>query len=126
MLKTFEKHTFIESNKHALIGSFIDPDSIKNDPNVEIIFSKLEPGFRALPHIHTQTKTVVIILKGGMTFSLDGEVVTVKEGEYLIFDKGVVEEVISVEPNTQNLTIHTPSILGGDKKELLEQSLQYT
>lgn len=117
-MKKFEKHSFVESDKHALIGSFIEEPSVRCDSNVEIVFGKLEPGFRALPHIHTQTKTVVIILKGGMTFSIDNEVVVVREGEYIVFDKGSVEEVISVESNTQNLTIHTPSILGGDKKEL--------
>ncbi len=117
-MKPFEKHSFIESDKHALIGSFIEESSIRHDSNAEIVFGKLEPGFRAAPHIHTKTKTVVIVLKGGMTFSIDGETVEVKEGEYIVFDKGLVEEVISVEPNTQNFTIHAPSVLGGDKKEL--------
>jgi quercetin dioxygenase-like cupin family protein len=117
-MKKFEKNNFVESDKHGIIGSFIEASSIRNDSNVEISFSKLEPGFTAAPHIHTQTKTVVIILKGGMTFSIDSEIVKVTQGEYIIFEKGCVEEVISVEPNTQNLTIHAPSILGGDKKEL--------
>lgn len=117
-MKKFEKHNFIENNKHALIGSFIEENSVRSDLNVEIFFSKLEPGFHASPHIHTQTKTVVIILKGGMTFSIDGETIKVQEGEYIVFDKGSVEEVLSVEPNTQNLTIHAPSVVGGDKKEL--------
>jgi len=117
-MKRFEKNSFINGDKHALIGSFIEKSSIRCDSNVEIVFGKLEPGFRASPHIHTQTKTIVIILKGGMTFSIDGKTVEVREGEYIVFDKGSVEEVISVEANTQNLTIHTPSVLGGDKKEL--------
>jgi quercetin dioxygenase-like cupin family protein len=117
-MKNFEKHNFIEAEKHAIIGSFLEENSIRNDSNVEIVFSKLENGFHASPHIHTQTKTVVIVLKGGMTFSIDGEVVEVQEGEYIVFDKGLVEEVVSVKPNTQNLTIHAPSILGGDKKEV--------
>ena len=117
-MSKFEKHSFNDSNRHALIGTFIDEASIRCDSNVEIVFSKLEPQFHASPHIHTKTKTVVIVLKGGMTFSIDDETVEVGEGEYIIFDKGSVEEVISVAENTQNLTIHAPSILGGDKKEL--------
>lgn len=118
-MKKFEKHTFIYSDKHALIGSFIDTSSVRHDSKVEIVFGKLETGFYASQHIHTGSKTIVIVLKGGMTFSIDGEVVEVKDGEYIVFDKGSVEEVISVQPDTQNLTIHTPSILGGDKKELI-------
>ncbi len=117
-MRKFEKHTFIESDKHALIGSFVEESSLKHDLNVEIVFAKLEEGFHALPHIHTQSKTVVIVLKGAMTFSIDGEIVEVGENEYIVFDKGSVEEVISVKPNTQNLTIHTPSIFGGDKEVL--------
>jgi quercetin dioxygenase-like cupin family protein len=117
-MKKFEKHSFAESDKHALIGSFIEESSIRCDSNVEIVFGKLEPGFRASPHIHTQTKTIVIILKGGMTFLIDSETVKVQQGEYIVFDKGSVEEVVFVEPETQNLTIHTPSVLGGDKKEV--------
>ena len=100
------------------MGSFLEISSIRNEQNVEIIFGKLEPGFYAAPHIHTQTKTLVIVLKGGMTFSLDSEVVEVNAGEYLVFNKGVVEEVTSVKSGTENLTIHTPSIIGGDKKEV--------
>lgn len=117
-MKKFEKHNFIDSDKHALIGSFIEESSIRCDSNVEIFFGRLERGFHAAPHIHTLAKTVVIVLKGGMTFSIDGETVQVKEGEYIVFDKGLVEEVISVEQNTQNLTIHAPSVLGGERKEL--------
>ena len=117
-MKKFEKQRFIQSDKHALIGSFLEDSSIRCDTNVEIVFGKLEPSFSASPHIHTQTKTVVIVLKGGMTFSIDSEIVKVQQGEYIVFDKGSVEEVVSVEPGTQNLTIHAPSILGGDKKEL--------
>jgi len=114
-MKTFEKHSFNTEDKHGLIGSFIDKFSVRNDEHVEISFAKLEPGFSAAPHIHTQTKTLVIVLSGGMTFSIDGEVVEISAGEYLVFAKGAVEEVISVKPNTQNLTIHAPSIPGGDK-----------
>jgi quercetin dioxygenase-like cupin family protein len=117
----FEKYSFTSSDKHGLLGSFITEDSIRHDCNVEIAFSKLEAGFQASPHIHTQSKTVVIVLKGGMTFSIDGVIVEVRAGEYIIFDKGSVEAVIAVEPETQNLTIHTPSIVGGDK-EVLESS----
>lgn len=117
-MPAYEKHNFINTSKHPLIGSFIEDSTLRRDSNVEIVFGKLEPGFTAAPHIHTQTKTVVIILKGGMTFSIDGEIVEVHEGEYIVFDKGSVEEVLSVKPETQNLTIHTPSILGGDKKEV--------
>lgn len=117
-MKKFEKHNFIDNDKHALIGSFLENSSIRFDTNVEIVFGKLQPGFKAPPHIHTKTKTVVIVIKGGMTFSIDSEIVNVKQGEYIIFEKGSVEEVISVEPDTQNLTVHTPSILGGDKKEV--------
>ncbi|MDA1079896.1 MAG: cupin domain-containing protein [bacterium] len=84
---------------------------------MEISYSKLEEGFTAAPHIHTQSKTVVIILSGGMTFSLDGELVEVDQGEYVVFEKGVVEAVVSVKPNTENLTIHAPSIVGGDKQD---------
>lgn len=117
-MKKFEKHSFIENNKHAIIGSFIEQSSIRCDSNVEIVFDTLQPGFTAPPHIHTKTKTIVIVLSGGMTFSIENEIVKVQKGEYIIFDKGLVEEVVSVEPNTQNLTIHTPSIIGGDKKQL--------
>jgi len=117
-MKKFEKNTFSQDLKHGLIGSFVDGTSLRNDQNVEISFSKLESGFNASPHIHTQSKTLVIVLTGGMTFSIDGEIVEVDGGEYIIFDKGSVEQVVSVKPHTQNLTLHTPSILGGDKKEL--------
>ena len=117
-MKKFEKHNFIENDKHALIGSFIEESSIRCDSNVEIVFSKLNSKFCVSPHIHIQTKTIVVILKGGMVFSIDGENIQVREGEYIVFDKGLIEEVISVEKNTQNLTIHAPSVLGGDKKEL--------
>jgi len=117
-MKQFEKHNFIKDDKTGIIGSFIEKSSIRNDSKVEICFSKLGSDFKALPHIHTKTKTIVIILKGEMTFSINNETVIVGEGEYIIFDKGSIEEVVSVKPNTQNLTIHTPSILGGDKKEL--------
>jgi quercetin dioxygenase-like cupin family protein len=115
--KKFEKHSFSNTDKHGLIGSFLDENSIRNDSNVEISYSKLEPGFTAAPHIHTQTKTIVIILSGGMTFSLDGELVEVDQGEYIVFEKGVVEAVVAVKLNTENLTIHAPSIVGGDKKD---------
>lgn len=122
-MKKFEKNNFVDSSKHSLIGSFLETSSVRNDKNVEIIFSELESGFTASPHIHTQSKTLVIVLKGGMTFSIDGERVEVTEGEYIIFDKGCVEEVIAVEQNTQNLTIHTPSIPGGDKKSYKPASI---
>ena len=117
-MKHFEKHSFNQESKHVLIGSFIESPSLRNDHNFEIAFSKLEPGFSAAAHIHTQSKTMVIILSGGMTLSIDGEKVEVNQGEYIVFDQGSVEEVISVKINTQNLTIHSPSIIGGDKKEL--------
>ena len=117
-MQNFEKHSFNRETQHGLIGSFIEAASIRNDQNVEISFSKLAPDFHAAPHIHTQSKTIVIVLSGAMTFSINSEVVEVQAGEYIVFDKGAVEEVVSVQPNTQNLTIHTPSIPGGDKKEL--------
>lgn len=117
-MQHFEKHSFKLDSKHGLIGAFIEKSSIRNEDQVEISFSKLEPGFYAAPHIHTQSKTVVIILKGGMTFSIDGETVEINQGEYLVFDQGSVEEVISVKPNTENLTIHAPSVVGGDKKNI--------
>lgn len=121
-MPNFEKHQFNLENKHGLIGSFIDPSSIRNSQDFEIAFSKLEPGFTAPPHIHTLSKTMVIILSGGMTFSIDREKVEVNEGEYIVFDKGAIEEVVSVKTHTQNLTIHSPSIVGGDKKEMNDQN----
>lgn len=117
-MPNFEKHQFSAANTHGLIGSFIDAKSVRHDTNVEIAFSQLEPGFSAAPHIHTETKTVVIVLAGSMTFALNGEHIKVEAGEYIVFQKGVTEEVISVEANTQNLTIHTPSVQGGDKQPL--------
>lgn len=102
-------------NKRYFTGSFSDPSQLSFDRNIEINHAVLPNDFSAPRHYHAQSKTWVLVLKGAMHFKIDDQAVTVAAGEVLIFEKGVWEEVVSVEPGTESITIHSPSIQGGDK-----------
>ena len=108
--------SFTNSDKQVLLSANSQLKTLSHDELVDIVFSRFDKKVHFPAHIHTQTKTLVMVLKGKMIFKLDGAEVSVKKGEYVIFEKGVIEEVVSVEVRTESLTIHTPSIVGGDSK----------
>ena len=110
---SFQKYAL--SHKGSIVGSFFDPATLNFDENIEINYSKLSADFTASPHYHAKTKTWVLVLKGEMKFRVFKEEIIVKAGEFLIFEKEVPEEVLSVEESTEVITIHAPSIKGGDK-----------
>ena len=117
-MANYFKSNFNQENKHNLLGANNQEGELNNDNLAEVTFGRMRAGFVVGPHIHTQTKTLVIVLKGEMVFKISGEEVAVREGEYIIFSKGIMEEVIRVVEGTENLTIHTPSIKGGDGEKV--------
>ncbi len=114
------KDTYNRGN-HGLLGVFTEKNSPAYSQAAEIVFNKLPANFKISPHFHNQTKTIIIVTRGAMHLKLDGEAMRVQTGEYVIFDQGVIEEVVSVEANTENFTIHLPSIMGGDKVEVKQK-----
>ncbi len=115
----------LQHHKGYLSAAFLDPSSLGFDQDVEINYNHFTEPFSAPRHYHAKSKTWVLVLSGAMQFVVDSEAVSVSAGEYLIFDKGVTEEVTSVELGTTALTIHSPSIKGGDKV-LIEKKTQNT
>jgi len=109
-----------KSNHGSLTGCFFEKDSLKYDQAVEINFSALPTGFSAPKHLHSKSKTWVIVVKGKMTFKLDNQIVEVNGGEFIIFPAGTPEEVVSVDPETENITLHSPCIPGGDKVTIID------
>ena len=98
-----------------ITGASFPRDSLNHDINLEINYSKLPGDFKAPKHLHSKTKTLVIVTRGKMFFNVDGQKVELGAGDFLIFPKNIAEEVIKVEPGTESITIHAPSIQGGDK-----------
>jgi len=103
-----------KSHKGYIGGAMFD-DSLQHDQQIEINHNILPDSFTAPSHYHSRSKTWVIVLKGAMHFKIEDENIVVNQGEFLIFDKNVKEEVVRVEPGTESITIHAPSIKGGDK-----------
>lgn len=118
MMKKFSKGTIAQrqqESKGYLAGIFLPETELEHDDKLEMKYEKFTSSISAAPHIHTKSKTWVIVIKGQMVFKLDGEVFEINGGEYLIFESGVVEEVVSVQPGTESISLHAPSIVGGDK-----------
>lgn len=108
--------SFTNSDKQVLLSANNQLGTLSHDELADIAFSRFDEEAHFPVHIHTQTKTLVMVLKGKMVFKLDGEEISIKKGEYIVFEKGVVEEVVFVKVGTESLTIHTPSVVGGDSK----------
>ena len=106
---------YTSDKKGYITGSFFPAEMLEYDTSIEINYSDLPDSFSAAPHCHAKSKTWVIVMKGKMYFKINGEEVEVGAGEFLIFEAGVPEEVVRVDPGTGSFTIHSPSIPGGDK-----------
>lgn len=104
-----------EKTKGTFVGANFPETNPEYDAHIDINFSKLPDDFTAAEHYHAQSKTWVIVTKGKMYFVLDGQRVAVGSGEFVVFEAGVREEVLKVDPGTESFTIHSPSIPGGDK-----------
>lgn len=101
--------------KGYITGAFFPEDTLNYSQDIEINYSKLSDDFSASNHLHSKSKTWVIVTKGKMYFRIDGTDIEVGQGEFVIFEANVSEEVVRVEPGTESITIHSPSIKGGDK-----------
>lgn len=44
-----------------------------------------------------------------MYMLINNEKITIKKGEYIIYEPGVNEELIKTDPKTVTVSIHTPS-----------------
>lgn len=104
--------------KGYISGAFFPKNSVHFDDRVEIKFEKLPDDFSAPKHLHKYMKTWVIVTRGKMYFQINGEPVEIGEGEFLIFEANTPEEVVKVDPGTECINIHAPSIVGGDKEVL--------
>lgn len=117
-LMNFLKGNVNQYHRGIFSGNSFSKDSLNYDESLDINYSKLSDGFTAPKHLHSQTKTWVIVIKGKMYFRIDNQDVEIGAGEFLIFPKGIVEEVLKVDPGTEVITIHSPSVEGGDKVSL--------
>lgn len=107
-----------KETKGYISGAFLPKDSLNHDDRVEINVSKLPEGFTAPKHLHQHMKTWVLVVKGKMYFKINDQPVVIAVGEFIIFEHGTPEEVEKVDPGTECITIHAPSIVGGDKEEV--------
>lgn len=98
-----------------ITASFFPEGAIEHSNSIEINYSDLPDSFSAPPHYHSHSKTWVVVTKGKMYFKIAGDLLEVGVGEFIIFEAGVEEEVLKVDPGTGSFTIHSPSIPGGDK-----------
>lgn len=102
--------------KGWVLGKFFEGDQYLE--GVEIKYDHFLESKYLAPHFHSQIITINIVIAGAMHYKMDGETVTVSAGEILVWGPGVVEELISCEPNTKCFSLHTPSLGYPDKTDV--------
>lgn len=105
-------HGKVEKNSKYrgwITGSFYPEEVINHDKNIEIKVDYFDKSESFKKHFHLKRKSWTIIIEGTMYMLINGERITIKKGEYIIYKPGVTEELIKTDPNTIVVSIHTPS-----------------
>ena len=112
--KEFEESLKLEKGKGWIIGNFSrfkigDP---RRTNALEVKYWKIKEGEKIdhPPKMQKSATEVTIILKGEMTGTIDGDKVTVSEGEYVVINPKTVSNMVEkYQPGTEVLTIKAPS-----------------
>jgi len=92
-----------------ICGHFI-PEGIQKNSELEIKYEVLKQGATSSPHYHPQGTEVFIVVKGKLKFQLDGEEVTLNDGDFVFMQSNVTEALLEVYEPTTLVSIRTPSI----------------
>lgn len=93
-----------------ITGSFFPHDTFNYDKNIEVKVEFYGESASIVRHYHTKRKTWSIVLQGALNLNIEDNPITVKAGEFVIFEPGVTEELTSILPNSIAVHIHTPSV----------------
>lgn len=101
--------------KSWFFGHFMEEPLLRSDL-VEVAYQnvsdkKADPADR---HYHKKSIEINIVISGQAKFKINGESVTIGEGEFYIVYPFSVVEGFSTSPNTKIIVVRTPSI-SGDK-----------
>lgn len=61
-------------------------------------------------HHHNICDEMTILIKGGMEEKIDGDILSLKAGDFFFVSPGTITELISVEEGTVLLVVKGPSI----------------
>ena len=75
-------------------------------------------GVPEVPHKHSISDEIFIVLKGKLIVSVEDEIIEVSAREYCCFPKEVYHAILEVQPPAETLMIRAPSV---DDKVYLEK-----
>lgn len=101
--------------KGWITGAFLPENTPAYDKNLEVRVDYFNGDEKFAKHYHAERKTWTIVLKGCMNMVINDEPISIKEGEFIIYEPGVTEELLSVDPGSIVVSIHTPSTGKSDK-----------
>jgi mannose-6-phosphate isomerase-like protein (cupin superfamily) len=106
-------------NNHGWITSAYFPeDLINHDKNLEIKVDHYPDSSSFPAHYHTQRKTWTLVLSGCMHMVIEGNNIDIHKGEFVIYEPEVSEQLISTDPDTTAVSLHSPSNKTDDKIEI--------
>jgi len=92
-----------------ICGHFI-PEGILKNSELEIKYEVLGPGMTSPLHYHPQGVEVILVVKGKVTFKIEGENITLSDGDFVFMQDSVNESLQEVSEPTTVISIRTPSI----------------
>lgn len=98
-----------------ITGSFFPTKELNHDNKVEIRVDYFDEDKSFSSHYHSKRKSWTIVLKGCMKLIINGNEINLREGEFIIYEPGVTEELVSVDKGTIAVSIHSPSFKTPDK-----------
>ncbi len=69
-----------------------------------------EPWSDPTSHAHTESDECFIMLRGTLSVDVEGELITIRQGEFCCFPRGVFHRVVEVIPPIESLMIRAPSV----------------
>jgi quercetin dioxygenase-like cupin family protein len=111
------KYNKFEKYKGWFIGSFFNDDDPRKTDKVEVQYKEQKKGHVCKSHYHKKKIELLIMIKGGAIFTINGNRQKIKTGDFLFID---INNITSGEftKDSKYFSIHAPSIT--DDKVLID------
>lgn len=98
-----------------LCGAFLPSNHPLYSANLEVAWMELNSSTKGEKHFHKEVDEFTILIKGYLEEEVDGEIVRLRPGEFVLVRAGSTTQFKGAEDGTVAISIKAPS-LPGDKQ----------